>query len=43
MMVDGVCVGVGSPEDFLKRQTTKNQGINPALILAAAAAFFFAG
>jgi len=45
MMVNGVCVGVGNPDmiDFLKREAAKNQGISPALILAAAAAFFFAG
>lgn len=43
--VDGVCVSVGNPEmiNFLKREAAKNQGINPALILAVAAAFFFAG
>ena len=46
MMIDGVCVGVGAPtksdpDPFNPRSTTST--ISPALILAAAAAFFFAG
>ena len=51
MMVDGVCIGDPStygpigPEIFAPDPNVKTatSGISPLLILAAAAAFFFAG
>ncbi len=46
MMVDGSCVGVGAPTEENPnpfKPHTATSTINPMLILAAAAAFFFAG
>ena len=52
MMCNGVCVGVGAPTaerpdpykcPDVEKVITTGGGINPALILAAAAAYFFAG
>jgi hypothetical protein len=48
MMVDGVCAGDGGaplpvPVPVPVPVPTPNTGISPALILAVAAAFFFAG
>ena len=42
MMVDGVCVAVDISREEMERRLVSTN-ISPALILAAAAAYFFAG